>query len=104
MGEKTALGIEENIAGALCYVLGWLTGILFLLLEKENRFVRFHAMQSLVIFLGLFIIMIALGWIPVLGLLILLVGIFLWVLLIFKAFKGEMFKLSLAGEFAEKHI
>jgi uncharacterized membrane protein len=49
MGEKTALGIEENIAGALCYVLGWLTGIVFLLLEKENRFVRFHAIQSLVV-------------------------------------------------------
>lgn len=53
---KTALGIDENIEGLLCYVLGFLTGILFLVLEKDNKFVRFHAMQSIVTFLALFVI------------------------------------------------
>jgi len=45
---KTALGIDENIEGLLCYVLGFITGILFLVLEKDNKFIRFHAMQSIV--------------------------------------------------------
>jgi len=49
MGEKTSLGLDENIEGALCYVLGWLTGIVFFVLEKDNRFVKFHAMQSIVV-------------------------------------------------------
>ncbi len=42
---KTSMGVEENIAAVLCYVVGWITGIVFLVLEKENKFVRFHAFQ-----------------------------------------------------------
>ena len=40
---KTSLGLEENVAGLLTYVLGWLTGLIFLLAEKKSKFVRFHA-------------------------------------------------------------
>ncbi|MFP4475824.1 MAG: DUF4870 domain-containing protein [Desulfatibacillaceae bacterium] len=104
---KTILGIDENIEALLCYVLGWLTGIVFLLLEKENLFVRFHAMQSLVVFLGLFVLSLVVGWIPVIGLLstvIFLAGVVLWVLLMFKAFQGEMYKLPWVGDFAESQV
>jgi len=105
---KTALGINENIAGLLCYVLGWVTGIVFLVLEKENKFVRFHAMQSLATFLSLFVITMVLGIIPILGwiisTLLWILGLILWLLLMYKAFKGEMFKLPVAGDFAEKQI
>ncbi len=104
---KTTLGIDENIEALLCYILGWLTGIVFLLLEKENLFVRFHAMQSLVVFLALFILSIVVGWIPVLGLLtplIFLLAVILWILLMLKAFQGERYKLPWAGEFAENQI
>ncbi len=104
---KTVLGIDQNIEAVLCYVLGWLTGILFLLLEKENQFVRFHAMQSLVVFLALFVLSLVVGWIPIIGLLspiIFLVAVILWILLMVKAFQGEMYKLPWAGEFAEKQI
>jgi len=104
---KTVLGIDQNIEAVLCYVLGWLTGILFLLLEKENKFVRFHAMQSLVVFLALFVLSLVVGWIPVIGLLsfvIFLLAVILWILLMVKAFQGEMYKLPWAGEFAEKQI
>ena len=105
---KTALGIDENIEGLLCYVLGFITGILFLVLEKENRFVRFHAMQSIVTFLLLFIISIVLGFIPIIGWvispLIGLVGLILWLLLMFKAYKGEKYKLPIVGDFAEQQI
>lgn len=105
---KTALGISENIESLLCYVLGWVTGIVFLVLEKENKFVRFHAMQSLTTFLPLFIISMVIGIIPFIGLIISILitplGLILWILLMYKAFKGERFKLPVVGDFAEKQI
>ncbi len=119
---KTALGIGENIEGLLCYSLGFITGIAFLVLEKENKFVRFHAMQSLATFLTLFVISVVLpviamvigmipliGWIisiliGLLGLILWLLILILWLLLMYKAFKGERFKLPIVGDFAEKQI
>ena len=105
---KTALGIDENITGALCYVFGFITGIIFLVLEKENKFIRFHAMQSLTIFLTLFLITTVIGWIPIIGWIILILitplGFILWILLMYKAYKGERFKLPIVGDFAEKQI
>ncbi len=105
---KTALGIDENVEGLLCYVLGFITGIVFLLLEKENKFVRFHAMQSLVTFLGLFVIVTVIGWVPIIGWLIALLarplGLILWLLLMYKAYNGEIFKLPVVGDFAENQV
>ena len=102
------MGIDENIEGLLCYILGWITGIVFLVLEKENKFVRFHAMQSLATFLLLFIILVIIGMIPFIGWVIsILISIFmliLWLFLMYKAFKGELYKLPIVGEFAEKQI
>jgi len=107
MAKNTVLGIDENIEALLCYVLGWLTGIVFLLVEKENQFVRFHAMQSLVVFLGLFVLSFVLGWIPIIGFLTVIIfplGVILWILLMIKAFQGEKYKLPWAGDFAEKQV
>lgn len=104
---KTALGIDQNIEGVLCYVLGFLTGIIFLVLEKENNFVRFHAFQSIVVFFTLFVLNFIIGFIPVIGLLsvaISLLGLVLWVFLMVKAFQGEMYKLPWAGDIAEKQV
>ena len=47
--QKTSLGMEENIEGLLCYLFGWLSGLVLLLVEKNSKFVRFHAVQSLVV-------------------------------------------------------
>ena len=58
---KTSTGIQANVAGLLSYVLGWLTGLIFFLIEKENKFVRFHAAQSLVVFGALTVLQIAIG-------------------------------------------
>jgi uncharacterized membrane protein len=106
--QKTALGIDENIAGLLCYVLGWITGILFLLLEKENQFVRFHALQSLATFLALFILSFVLGFIPFVNLLacvlIPLLSLVLWILLMVKAYQGEKYKLPFVGDWAEQQL
>jgi uncharacterized membrane protein len=102
-------GLQENVAGLLCYLLGWLTGIIFLLIDKRP-FVKFHAAQSIVVFGGLTVIRIALlfmhgllggilGW----GLfsLIGLLGIILWILLMVKAFQHELFRLPIAADIAD---
>ncbi|MCL0086475.1 DUF4870 domain-containing protein [Thermodesulfovibrionales bacterium] len=105
---NTFLGISENIAGLLCYIFGFITGMVFLILEKKNEFVRFHAMQSLATFLPLFVISIVVAWIPFIGPIIAFLltplGLILWILLMYKAFKGERFKLPVVGDFAEKQI
>lgn len=105
---KTSTGIQANVAGLLCYLLGVVTGVVFILIEKENKFVRFHAMQSIVVFGVLFVLGVALGFLPVVGLPLLPVlwifEIVLWVVLMIKAYQGEHFKLPIAGDFAEKQI
>ena len=59
--KKTSTGLSENVAGLLCYVLGWISGLVFVLIEQENKFVRFHAVQSIVTFGGITVISIALS-------------------------------------------
>jgi uncharacterized membrane protein len=117
--EKTSMGMDENIEGLLCYVLGWITGIVFLVLEKDNKFVRFHAMQSIATFLALSIISVVINmmgsaflwgfsglWMifSLINMLIGILGLILWLILMFKAYQGEMYKLPIVGDFAEKQI
>ena len=108
---KTSMGLEENVAGALCYILGWITGIIFYIMEKENKTVRFHAVQSIIVFLPLTIIVgmfqVILLFIPFIGWAISgLMGLLmfiLWLVLMLKAYQGEKFKLPVIGDIAEKH-
>jgi uncharacterized membrane protein len=99
---------NENMMGAASYLLGFITGIIFLLVEKESKFVRFHAMQSTLLFGGIFIINMALGFIPLVGWLVGLVLSFaafiLWILLMWKAFQGETYKVPYVGDIAEKQL
>src|SRR5690625_1478809 len=62
--QKTASGLDENVAGLLCYLLGFVTGIVFLLMENENRFIRYHAIQSIIVSVALIILNIILTAIP----------------------------------------
>ncbi len=109
--EKTSLGIDENIESLLSYVLGWVTGLVFFLLEKENKTVRFHAVQSMVVFGALHVCQIVVGIMSLalgrlafmINSLLGLAGLVLWVLLMVKAYQGERFKLPIAGDIAEKH-
>ncbi|MEE8401992.1 MAG: DUF4870 domain-containing protein [Candidatus Hydrothermarchaeaceae archaeon] len=115
---NTKLGVPENIGGALCYVLGFITGIIFYLVEDNNKFVRFHAVQSIIVFGGLFVlnlilsIMISIlsfvpliGWIVgILGGLLQFAGLILWIVLMVKAYQGEEYKLPIVREMAEKYI
>ena len=103
---KTSSGLEENVAGLLCYLFGWISGLVFLLIEKENAFIRFHAWQSIVVFGAFSIAMIVLNIIPVIGWIIssilgMLVFV-LWIILMVKAYQGVHYKLPWAGDLAEK--
>jgi uncharacterized membrane protein len=105
-------GLAENVAGLLCYVLGWLTGIIFLLIDKRP-FVRFHAAQSIVVFGALTIIRIGLGIIMGIGgfvgfglwalisMVLGLLGVILWILLMIKAYQHQLYRLPIAAPIAD---
>ncbi len=117
---KSNRGVSENVAALLSYVLGWLTGLIVFLIDKRP-YVRFHAMQSIVVFGGLHVIRVliaatfGLGWgfgsvgtalHLGAGLILLdtlsLLSLVLWIVCIVKAYQGVRFKLPVAGEVAEK--
>jgi uncharacterized membrane protein len=105
-------GLAENVAGLLCYVLGWLTGIIFILIDKRP-FVRFHAAQSIVVFGALTVIRIGLGIVMGIGgfvgfglwalvsMALGLLGLVLWILLMVKAYQHELFRVPIAAGIAD---
>ncbi len=103
---ESSTGLSANVAGLLCYVLGWITGIIFIVLEKKSTFVRFHAWQSIMTFGVLTVAQLVLGWIPFVGwILSILIGILmfvLWLILIIQAGTGKMWKVPGAGDWAER--
>ncbi|OGM26717.1 hypothetical protein A3D00_01420 [Candidatus Woesebacteria bacterium RIFCSPHIGHO2_02_FULL_38_9] len=103
---KGRLGLPKNTSAALSYMIGPFTGFIFLILEKD-KYVRFHAMQSMVVFMGLFV----LDWIltltvflavfvPLVG----IIGFILWLLLIYKAWMGEEWEVPFAGKIARQLV
>lgn len=113
MQGPTSMGMDQNVAAGLSYLVGWITGLIFFLMEKQNRFVRFHAMQSILFFGGLSVLDIALsivGRFPFLGLLAFcgsglvgLVGLVGWIVLLINGFQGKYFKLPVVGDYAERY-
>lgn len=105
---ETTLGLNENFVGLLTYALGWVSGLVFLFIEQDNSFVRFHAIQSVVVFAALMAITFVLGTMSILGgLLSTLVGIgsvFLWVFLMVQAYQGKRYKLPIVGDFAHRQL
>jgi uncharacterized membrane protein len=126
-GGKTSIGLESNLAAMLCYIgnlvccLGVVLSIVFLITEKENRFVKFHAVQSLFVaiagiamgilvgLLGLILNLVLgmadlafVGWFLMLGLRLILLLIFVvfWIIAGLKAYGGQWYKLPIVGNFA----
>jgi uncharacterized membrane protein len=94
--------LKKTTSAALSYLLGPITGILFLLIEKDP-FVKFHAMQSIVVFAGLFVVQAILGLTVILlpiAMLLNVVGFVLWLVLIYKAWQGERWEVPVLGKFA----
>lgn len=106
--QPTSSGLDQNLAAALTYPLGFITGLIFLLIEKENQFVKFHALQSIFTSIALFILSIILGFIPIIGWIISILStpiiIVFIVILAFKAYKGEWVKVPVIGDMAEKQL
>ena len=104
----TVSGLDPNVAAALAYAIGWVSGGVLLVFEP-NRFVRFHALQSTIVFGALSLAwMIALS-VPFLGWIVAIfiippVSAVLWLLLMYKAYQGERFKVPVAGEMAEQRV
>ena len=107
--QKTSTGLDANVAAALSYAFGWVTGLAFLVIEKDNQFVRFHAMQSTIAFAALSLGFVLLQSIPLLGMLlsvfiVIPASALIWLLMMFKAYQGERFKLPVIGDMAEQRI
>jgi uncharacterized membrane protein len=104
--EKTSTGLQENIASFLCYLGFWVTGIIFVMIEQSNRTVRFHAFQSIIVFAILNVAYYVFWFVPVFGWIInSLLGalaVILWVVLMFRAYQGQQWKLPFIGNLAEK--
>lgn len=111
-GAESSTGMSANVAGLLCYVATWITGIVFVVLEKKSTFVKFHAWQSIMTFGVLTVAQIivsgilaaigvatfSLGLIAVIWVLM----VVLWIILMIQAGTGKMWKLPWAGNWAEK--
>jgi uncharacterized membrane protein len=115
----SSTGLAPNIAAALSYVLGPITGVVFLVMEKENRYVRFHAAQSVAVgilfialSIALSILSTVLAFIPVLGWALALLltlglsvaGFILWLVLMWKAYSGTEWSAPIAGGFARRMV
>ena len=108
MAERSSTGLDENVAGALCYFGLFVTGIFFLVVERQSDFVRFHAMQSTLVFVGLFVLSFVVRIVPLLGgivsALLYLSVIGVWAYGMLKAFQGERYKFPVFGDLAERQI
>ena len=116
---ETSIGLAPNIAGLLCYIAGWITGIIFVVIEKKSTFVKFHAWQSIMTFGILTVVQIIVSPVfsriavatfspgllvasGVLGTIIGILGFILWIILLIQAGSGKMWKVPLVGDWAEK--
>ena len=103
---NTSTGLDEKIAGTLAYILLWVSGIVFLILEPNNKYVRFHAIQSILVFGTISLAIAIFSWIPVFNVIIYVAGgvsmFILWVILLVKTSQGQKYQVKWAGPLAEK--
>jgi len=98
-------GLQPNVAATLSYLVGFITGLFFYLTSKD-RFVRFHAMQSIIVSVAVVAVNLVLGYIPYIGMITGLVSLGELILVIFlmvKAYQGVKFKVPVIGDYAEKY-
>ncbi len=115
--EYPTAGMEENVAALVSYIFGWITGLIFLLIDKRP-FVKFHAAQSIAVniaivpcWIALWIVWFIIAHIPIIGLVGLVIfpifglAVFAtWIFLMYKAYNHEMFKLPIIGDMVEKMV
>ncbi|MEA3506784.1 MAG: hypothetical protein U9R36_04775 [Elusimicrobiota bacterium] len=104
---KNKLGLNDNIEVGFCYLLRWLSGIILYFVEKENKKIQFHAAQSAIFFLGLFIISFIIGFIPVINMLSMLIRLFgfiAWIFLMIQGFTGKDYHIPVIAGFVEDKL
>lgn len=103
---ETSTGMQPRVAALLAYVFGLASGLLVLVTERENAFVRFHAVQSITFSLAMFVLGLAFSFVPgigwIAGFLLNLAAFGVWLLCMAKAFQGQWFRLPLVGDIAAK--
>lgn len=106
MAEKLSTGLDKNTAAALSYVVFFVSGLFFFIFEKDP-FVRFHAMQSIIVFGFLFVLQwfftLSIIFVPI-NSLVVLVSFVLWLILIYKAWSGEMWEVPILGTYVKKAL
>ena|SRR5258706_11662786 len=103
--QTSSTGLGRNTAAALSYVFGPISGVIFLVLDGKDKYVKFHAMQSIVFGVAAFILNTVLGFTIVLAILVpilLIVEFVLWLMLIYKAWQGEEWEIPVVGKFARQ--
>jgi uncharacterized membrane protein len=113
----TSTGVDARLSALLCYLAWWVSGVVFLVIEQEHRAVRFHAAQSIVLFGGLTAVIVLLSAISVAALFISpalfqatwmfsyvvwLVAVLLWLYVLLKTFRGETWRVPIAGDLAAR--
>lgn len=105
---ETSLGLSENIAGSLTYLFGFVSGFIMLIVERENHFVRYHALQSIYISIVFVSAYLLLGMIPFIGWLSSMVlapaGLVMWIILMLNAYKGRYSQVPYISDFANKQL
>jgi uncharacterized membrane protein len=106
----STMGMDPNIAAGLSYIAGWVTGLIFFLMEKQNRFVRFNAMQSIILsaaytvfWIFINIASVVLPFLAYISGLVSLGMLVTWIILLVNAFQGKYFKLPVIGDYAERY-
>src|SRR5687768_10479828 len=105
--DKSSTGMDANVAAGVSLIAGWITGLIFFLIEKDSKFVKFYALQAI----GLSVVMIAaavLNFIPILGQIayaVIGLGVFImWIICLINAFGGKVFRIPVIGDFAAKQV
>jgi len=100
------MNMSPNVAAGVSYILFWITGLIIFLMEKNNRFVRFNAMQAIILGAIAVVNSVVIGNIPFLGYtlypLIWLAIVVIWIICMVNAFQGKTFKIPVIGDYAEK--
>ncbi|PKM93406.1 MAG: hypothetical protein CVU84_15575 [Firmicutes bacterium HGW-Firmicutes-1] len=105
---QSSLGMGENVAALLAIIFSPISSIVILVLEKDSKFVKFHAIQAIALSVVIIVLNIVLGFIPILGWIVLFfvnLGAFvLWIIVLIKAYQGEWFEIPLVGKFSMEQV
>lgn len=106
---------NRNLVAAISYLFLFITGIIILLVEKDDKYIRFHAMQSVLVFGAFFLVNIVINWVlepldlfgvltTFISSLVSIAAFVVWIVSIYKAYNGEVFKWPVVGKMVEKRV